>query len=75
MREHLPLLERVDLNDALARVIQALQPLAAKTNTAIEFKQLEEPAVRHDRAVPLLTEIADIAAAALALDGGSTAEL
>jgi len=50
MREHLPLVERVDLNDVLARVIQALQPLAAKTNTTIEVQQLEEPAViRGDR--------------------------
>ena len=50
MREHLPLVERVDLNDALARVIQALQPLAAKTNTTIEVQQLGEPAiVRGDR--------------------------
>jgi two-component system phosphate regulon sensor histidine kinase PhoR len=50
MREHLPLVERVDLNDALARVIQALQPLAAKTDTTIAFEPLGEPAiVRGDR--------------------------
>jgi two-component system phosphate regulon sensor histidine kinase PhoR len=50
MREHLPLVERVDLNDALARVIQALQPLAAKTDTTIAFEALSEPAiVRGDR--------------------------
>jgi two-component system phosphate regulon sensor histidine kinase PhoR len=50
MREHLPLVERVDLNDAVARVIQAMQPLAAKTNATIEFQQLPEPAViRGDR--------------------------
>ena len=50
MREHLPLVERVDLNDALGRVIQALQPLAAKSDTAIDFRELGEPAVvRGDR--------------------------
>jgi len=50
MREHLPLVERVDLNDALARVIQALQPLAAKTDTTIAFQELQGPAViRGDR--------------------------
>jgi two-component system phosphate regulon sensor histidine kinase PhoR len=50
MREHLPPVERVDLNDALARVIQAMQPLAAKTKTTIEFQQLKQPAViRGDR--------------------------
>jgi two-component system phosphate regulon sensor histidine kinase PhoR len=50
MREHLPLVERVDLNDALSRVIQALQPLAAKTDTTIAFEPLSEPAViRGDR--------------------------
>ena len=50
MREHLPLEERVDLNDALGRVIQAMQPLATKTNTAIEFQELQEPAfIRGDR--------------------------
>jgi two-component system phosphate regulon sensor histidine kinase PhoR len=50
MREHLPPVERVDLNDALARVIQAMQPLAAKTSTTIEFRQLREPAIiRGDR--------------------------
>jgi two-component system phosphate regulon sensor histidine kinase PhoR len=50
MREHLPLVERVDLNDALGGVIQALQPLAAKTGTTIQFEPLGEPAViRGDR--------------------------
>jgi two-component system phosphate regulon sensor histidine kinase PhoR len=50
MREHLPLLERVDLNEALGRVIQALQPLAAKTDTTIDFRELEAPAlIRGDR--------------------------
>jgi two-component system phosphate regulon sensor histidine kinase PhoR len=50
MREHLPLIERVDLNDAVAHVIQALQPIAAQTGTTIEFKGLAEPAaIRGDR--------------------------
>jgi two-component system phosphate regulon sensor histidine kinase PhoR len=50
MREHLPLVERVDLNDALSRVIQALQPLAGKTGTTIAFEPLSEPAIiRGDR--------------------------
>ena len=50
MREHLPLSERVDLNDALTHVIQALQPIAAQTGTTIEFHRLEGPAtIRGDR--------------------------
>ena len=50
MREHLPLSERVDLNDAVTHVIQALQPIAAQAGTAIEFHRLEGPAViRGDR--------------------------
>ena len=50
MREHLPLSERVDLNDAVAHVIQALQPIAAKAGTAIEFHKLEGTAIiRGDR--------------------------
>jgi len=50
MREHLPLAERVDLNEAVAHVIQALQPIAGQAGTAIEFQGLEEPAiVRGDR--------------------------
>ncbi len=50
MREHLPLSERVDLNDAVAHVIQALQPIAAKAGTAIGFHRFEGPAiVRGDR--------------------------
>ena len=40
MREHLPPAERVDLNDAVAHVIQTLQPLAAKAGTTIEFSRL-----------------------------------
>ena len=35
----------------------------------------DDPALGHVRAVPLLTEVADVAAAALALDGGPTTEL
>ena len=50
MREHLPPAQNVDLNDAVAHVIQALQPLAAGTSTSIEFKRLDAPAVvRGDR--------------------------
>ena len=45
MREHLPPAERVDLNDAVAHVIQSLQPIASQTGTTIEFRRLEEPAV------------------------------
>jgi two-component system, OmpR family, phosphate regulon sensor histidine kinase PhoR len=45
MREHLPLVERVDLNDAVAGVIQALQPLAAKTGASIAFHPLEGQAL------------------------------
>ena len=33
MREHLPPAERVDLNDAVAHVIQSLQPIAGQTGT------------------------------------------
>jgi two-component system phosphate regulon sensor histidine kinase PhoR len=50
MREHLPLAERVDLNDAVGHVIQALQPIAAQAGTTIEFRALDSPAViRGDR--------------------------
>jgi two-component system phosphate regulon sensor histidine kinase PhoR len=50
MREHLPLSERVDLDDVLTHVIQALQPIAAQTGTTIEFHRLEGPAtIRGDR--------------------------
>jgi two-component system phosphate regulon sensor histidine kinase PhoR len=50
MREHLPPAEQIDLNDAVAHVIQSLQPLAAKTGTVIELHRLERPAmVRGDR--------------------------
>jgi two-component system phosphate regulon sensor histidine kinase PhoR len=50
MREHLPLAERVDLNDAVGHVIQALQPIAAQAGTSIEFSALDSPAVvRGDR--------------------------
>ena len=50
MREHLPLSERVELNDAVTHVIQTLQPIAAQSGTTIEFHRLEEPAmVRGDR--------------------------
>ena len=50
MREHLPLAERVDLNDAVGHVIQALQPIAAQAGTTIEFGALDGPAdVRGDR--------------------------
>jgi two-component system, OmpR family, phosphate regulon sensor histidine kinase PhoR len=45
MREHLPPAERVDLNDAVAHVIQSLQPIAGQTGTTIEFRRLEAPAV------------------------------
>ena len=50
MREHLPLSERVDLNDAVAHVIQALQPIAGQAGTTIEFRMLDGPAIiRGDR--------------------------
>ena len=45
MREHLPPAERVDLNDAVAHVIQSLQPIAGQAGTTIEFRRLEAPAV------------------------------
>ena len=45
MREHLPPAERVDLNDAVAHVIQSLQPIAGQAGTTIEFRRLEEPAI------------------------------
>jgi two-component system phosphate regulon sensor histidine kinase PhoR len=50
MREHLPPSERVDLEDALGHVVQALQPLAERTRTTLK---LQPPAggalVRGDR--------------------------
>jgi two-component system phosphate regulon sensor histidine kinase PhoR len=50
MREHLPLVEEVDLNEAVAHVIQTLQPIAAQAGTSIEFAGLPEPAIiRGDR--------------------------
>jgi two-component system, OmpR family, phosphate regulon sensor histidine kinase PhoR len=44
MREHLPPAERVDLNDAVAHVIQSLQPIAGQAGITIEFARLQEPA-------------------------------
>jgi two-component system, OmpR family, phosphate regulon sensor histidine kinase PhoR len=38
MREHLPPHQRVDLNEAVAHVIQTLQPLVASAATTIDFK-------------------------------------
>jgi two-component system phosphate regulon sensor histidine kinase PhoR len=50
MREHLPLGTVVELNEAVAHVIQTLQPLAAKTGTTIDLKRTDEPAeIRGDR--------------------------
>jgi two-component system phosphate regulon sensor histidine kinase PhoR len=50
MREHLPLAEQVDLNDAVGHVIQALQPIAAQAGATIRFHALDGPAViRGDR--------------------------
>jgi two-component system, OmpR family, phosphate regulon sensor histidine kinase PhoR len=45
MREHLTPAERVDLNEAVAHVIQSLQPIAGQTGATIEFRRLEEPAI------------------------------
>src|SRR5262245_19477136 len=45
MREHLPPPERVDLNEAVAHVIQSLQPIAGETGTIIEFHRLGEAAI------------------------------
>jgi len=45
MREHLHPAERVDLNRALAHVIQSLQPIVAGAGTAIEFHGLDQPAL------------------------------
>jgi len=45
MREHLTPAERVDLNEAVAHVIQSLQPIAGQAGTMIEFRRLGEPAV------------------------------
>jgi len=50
MREHLPLGACVELNEAVAHVIQTLQPLAAAARTTIELQRMEGPAeVRGDR--------------------------
>jgi two-component system phosphate regulon sensor histidine kinase PhoR len=50
MREHLPPGQRVELNEAVAHVIQTLQPLAAEAKTTIHFQPLNAPAeVRGDR--------------------------
>jgi two-component system phosphate regulon sensor histidine kinase PhoR len=45
MREHLTPAERVDLNEAVAHVIQSLQPIAGQAGTMSEFRRLGEPAV------------------------------
>jgi two-component system phosphate regulon sensor histidine kinase PhoR len=45
MREHLPPAERVDLNEAVAHVIQSLQPIAGETGTIIEFHRQGEAAI------------------------------
>jgi two-component system phosphate regulon sensor histidine kinase PhoR len=43
MREHLPLSERVDLNDAVRHVIQSLQPIAGQAGTRSSFTGWESP--------------------------------
>jgi two-component system, OmpR family, phosphate regulon sensor histidine kinase PhoR len=45
MREHLHPAERVNLNEAVAHVIQSLQPIAGQTGTTIEFHGLDAPAI------------------------------
>jgi two-component system phosphate regulon sensor histidine kinase PhoR len=45
MREHLTPAERVDLNGAVAHVIQSLQPIAGQTGTTIELRRLPQPAI------------------------------
>ena len=45
MREHLVPAERVDLNEAVAHVIQSLQPIAGNSGTTIEFHGLGQPAL------------------------------
>jgi two-component system, OmpR family, phosphate regulon sensor histidine kinase PhoR len=45
MREHLTPDARVDLNEAVAHVIQSLQPIAGQAGTTIEFRRLEVPAI------------------------------
>jgi two-component system phosphate regulon sensor histidine kinase PhoR len=45
MREHLPPAERVDLNEAVAHVIQSLQPIAGQAGTTLEFHRLAQPAI------------------------------
>jgi two-component system phosphate regulon sensor histidine kinase PhoR len=50
MREHLPPVDRVDLNEAVTHVIQTMQPLAAKSGAVIELYSLDTPAtIRGDR--------------------------
>jgi two-component system phosphate regulon sensor histidine kinase PhoR len=50
MREHLPPHRQVELNEAVAHVIQTLGPLAEAAKTAIDFRRLASPAlVRGDR--------------------------
>jgi len=50
MREHLPLGAVVELNDVLAHVVQAMQPLAAENGTTIALHRSEQAAeVRGDR--------------------------
>ncbi len=45
MREHLTPADRVDLNAAVAHVIQSLQPIAGQTGTTIEFRRVAQPAI------------------------------
>ncbi|MDX2204381.1 MAG: ATP-binding protein [Hyphomicrobiaceae bacterium] len=50
MREHLPPSERVDIEDTLNHVVQALQPLAERSGTALRLNPAGSPAfVRGDR--------------------------
>ncbi len=50
MREHLPPSERVDLDEALSDVVQALQPLAERSGIALHMAPAPDgPVVRGDR--------------------------
>jgi two-component system phosphate regulon sensor histidine kinase PhoR len=50
MREHLPPSEQVDIEDALAHVVQALQPLAERSGITLKLQPANSPTlVRGDR--------------------------
>jgi two-component system phosphate regulon sensor histidine kinase PhoR len=60
MREHVPPADKVDLNEALARVVEGMQPLARQRGAQLTLVELEGPALvrgDHDELVQLFQNL------------------